>query len=155
MELRLLEQLRSRSALRPFERNWLFKLHHPTRTRLLWRVMDNCFVGRQCVWTIRWRVKRGQGLPGSRGDEWRLEGWSNRSSGRLVTILCCLVTWWSTVLLGDNNGKLGDGDLVHHYSPVPVCMNGVLLGKKVIQITVGREHTIVLPEDMKLFSWTQ
>lgn len=54
---------------------------------------------------------------------------------------------------GDNNGKLGDGDLVHHYSPVPVYMNGVLLGKKVIQIAVGREHTIVLTEDMKLFSW--
>ena len=54
---------------------------------------------------------------------------------------------------GDNKGKLGDGDFLHHYSPVPVYMNGVLLGKKVIQMAVGREHTIVLTEDMKLFSW--
>ncbi len=52
-----------------------------------------------------------------------------------------------------DGGKLGDGTRKGRYSPVTVDMNGVLLGKKVVQIAVGLEHTVVLTEDMQLFSW--
>jgi alpha-tubulin suppressor-like RCC1 family protein len=50
-------------------------------------------------------------------------------------------------------GALGDGTTINRTTPVAVVMSGVLLGKTVTAITAGRDHTVVLTSDGKLFAW--
>lgn len=51
------------------------------------------------------------------------------------------------------NGELGNGTNTNSNIPVAVNMTGVLNGKKIVSITSGGYHNLVLADDNKLYSW--
>jgi alpha-tubulin suppressor-like RCC1 family protein len=55
---------------------------------------------------------------------------------------------------GNSNSELGDGTTTQRYNPLPIQdSNGVLIGRKVIAITAGYQHSLLLTSDGKVFTF--
>lgn len=53
----------------------------------------------------------------------------------------------------NSSGQLGDGTTANRSSPVAVNVSGVLAGKTVTAIATGRNHTLALTSDGRVYAW--
>jgi alpha-tubulin suppressor-like RCC1 family protein len=80
----------------------------------------------------------------------------------IYPVFAALVLTWFALLStsqaaeyawGANFGQLGDGTTATRLSPVAVDMSGALLGKTVIAVAGGGNHSVALTSDGKVFAW--
>ncbi|WP_395737483.1 cadherin-like beta sandwich domain-containing protein [Prosthecobacter sp.] len=74
------------------------------------------------------------------------------SAGQAHSLAVCadgtVAAWGSNA-----NGQLGDGTTSSSTTPVAVVMSGALLGKKIIAVAAGAQHSLALCSDGTLAAW--
>jgi len=66
----------------------------------------------------------------------------------------CVIASGAAYCWGDGgSGRLGNNDTATSYSPVAVSTSGVLSGKTMASIAVGKEHTCALDSTGKAYCW--
>lgn len=60
----------------------------------------------------------------------------------------------TVMLWGDNSfGQLGDGTTVPRTLPVPLTITGSLIGKRISSLALGRNHSLGLTTEGRVFAW--